>query len=130
MRTQGLVLIMIVLFSISGCTRENVPPDIELEEYIDENEETEEMDTVNRAMIAEALGIEKDSRNIRFILGNLNKIGAGYLQSAQVEQESGQKVLNIIAEDGTAYSIYLSGSGSVEAIKNLVTGEWPIQSTK
>lgn len=97
---------------------------------VDEEEGVTEMNAKNRTLIAGALGVEEDSRNIRFILSSLNTVGAGQIQSAEVTEEDGEKVIKVVAEDGIDYQIYLSESGSVEAVKNLTTGEWPIQSER
>lgn len=50
--------------------------------------------------------------------------------SLRATEVDGEKVLNLVAEDGTDYRNFLSGSGSVEAVENLATGEWPIQSNR
>ncbi|MBR3524721.1 MAG: hypothetical protein IKO11_02645 [Lachnospiraceae bacterium] len=100
------------------------------EAYEAEDQEETEMDEQNRKMIAEALGIDESSRNIRFILAGLKQINAGTLKSAEAAEENGEKRLNVVAEDGTNYCIYLSRSGSLDAIKNTDTGEWPIRSMK
>lgn len=97
---------------------------------LDNGEEENDLDAGNRTMIAEALGIEEDSRNIRFILNSMNTIGAGQIQKAEAVEENGEKMIDIVAEDGTNYRIYLSGSGNVDAIENLLTGEWPITSDR
>lgn len=142
---KWMFVVTFILFGfISSCGNENVNNISEDVEYApDENyEKTEvnngvdggneemETDTINRSMIAEALGVEENSRNIRFILNCLNTVEAGQIQSAETDEINGEKVINVIAEDGTEYQIYLSGSGSVEAVKNLSTGEWPVQSYK
>lgn len=82
------------------------------------------MEASNRTIIAEALGVDENNRNI------LDTICAGKIQSAEATEVDGEKVLNLVAEDGTDYRIFLSGSGSVEAVENLATGEWPIQSNR
>ena len=84
----------------------------------------------NRAIIAEALGIDEGSRNIRFILKTLDTIGAGQIKSAEAGMDGGDSYLDITAEDDTVYRIYLTGSGSVDAVKNMDTGEWPIKSER
>ena len=94
------------------------------------NTEQEDVDVEekNREMIAQALEIETEDRNIRFILAALDTVHAGKLQSAKATEKDGEKTLEVLAEDGVSYRIYLTGSGSVEAVENLVTGEWPVQS--
>lgn len=88
------------------------------------------VDANNRTIIAEAVGIEENDRKMRFILSTLNTISAGQIQSAEAVEDDGRKVINLVAEDGTNYCIYLSRSGSVEAVKNLDTGEWPVKSER
>lgn len=142
---KWMFVVTIILFGfISSCGNENVnniledvecAPDenyekTEVNNGVDGGNEEMETDTINRSMIAEALGVEENSRNIRFILNCLNTVEAGQIQSAETDEINGEKVINVIAEDGTEYQIYLSGSGSVEAVKNLSTGEWPVQSYK
>ena len=94
------------------------------------NTEQEDVDVEekNREMIAQALEIETEDRNIRFILAALDTVHAGKLQSAKAIEKDVEKTLEVLAEDGVSYRIYLTGSGSVEAVENLVTGEWPVQS--
>ena len=94
------------------------------------NTEQEDVDVEekNREMIAQALEIETEDRNIRFILAALDTVHAGKLQSAKAKEKDGEKTLEVLAEDGVSYRIYLTGSGSVEAVENLVIGEWPVQS--
>lgn len=96
----------------------------------DGDEEKMQVETSNRTIIAEAVGIEENDRKMRFILSTLNTISAGQIQSAVADEENGEKVVNLVAEDGTNYCIYLSKSGSVEAVKNLDTGEWPVKSER
>lgn len=109
--------------TVSG-TEEQTPADN------DTIEETGEMSENNRAIIAEALGIDEGSRNIRFILRTLDTIGAGEIKSAEAGTDGGDSYLDITAEDDTVYRIYLTGSGSVDAVKNMDTGEWPIKSER
>lgn len=94
-----------------------------------EDEKKMKVDAANRTIIAKALE-EENNRNIRFILSSLKTINAGQIQSAEMAEENGEKVINLVAEDSTEYGIYLSKRGSVEAVKNLVTGEWPISSDR
>ncbi len=96
----------------------------------DEDEEKMQVEANNRIIIAEAVGIEENDRKMRFILSTLDTISAGQIQSAEAAEEDGEKVINIVAEDGTNYCIYFSGSGSVEAVKNLDTGEWVVKSER
>ncbi len=143
-----MIFILIMLYSLCGCSREadnglesvdaanhgypisgdsDMPDDCDI---ADGYEEETEVDAINRTVIAEVLHIDENSRNIRFILGCLNTIGAGQIQSAESIVAEGEKAIDLIAEDGTNYRIYLSGSGSVESVKNLDTNEWPIQSER
>lgn len=118
MKKWVIVLALSVLCSMSACGN------------ADGDEEKMQVDANNRTIIAEAVGIEENDRKMHFILSTLNTISAGQIQSAEAAEEDGEKVINIVVEDGTNYCIYLSGSGSVEAVKNLDTGEWPVKSER
>lgn len=143
-----MICILIMLYSLCGCSKEadNGSASVDIADHRDSiredsdmpddcdiadgsGEETE-VDASNRTMISEALHIDENSRSIRFILGCLNTIGAGQIQSVESIVDEGEKAIDLIAEDGTSYRIYLSGSGSVESVKNLDTNEWPIQSER
>lgn len=91
----------------------------------EDNEERSVQMEKNRKIIAEALNIEEDARNMRYILDTLNSIGAGSVQSAHFAEEDGERKLYLTAEDGTEFCMYLTGRGSVNAVENLTTGEWP-----
>lgn len=125
---------LIMLFCLSACDNKSDivvndgSIDKEFGNSTDWDEEETEVDINNRTIIAEVLGVEEDSRNIRFILRTLNTIKVGKIQSAETDEIDGEKVINLVAEDGTNYRIYLSKSGSIEAVKNLDNAEWPIQS--
>lgn len=153
MKKWVIVLALSVLCSMSACSNRNtnsisdsgqndVANEVSDESGSGENvndntevnadEDTEKMkvDANNRTIIAEAVGIEENDRTMRFILSTLDTISAGQIQSAETAEEDGEKVINLVAEDGTNYCIYLSGSESVEAVKNLDTGEWPVKSER
>lgn len=129
MKKRLIILTIAALISVSACSNANGNSEIIQTEVQEDYQSTsQESDDGNRVMIAEALGVEKDSRNIRFILNGINTVGMGQLQSARMLESDGQKILSLIAEDGTEYQMYLSESGNLEAVQNLDTGEWPIQS--
>ena len=149
MKKWVIVLALSVLCSMSACSNRNVnnisdsgQKDVvngvsdesgsggNVDDNTDADEEKMQVDANNRTIIAEAVGIEENDRSMRFILNALDTINAGQIQSAEAAEEDGEKVINIVAGDGTNYCIYLSGSGSVEAVKNLDTGEWPVKSEK
>ncbi len=148
MKKFFIFFILVMLYSLCGCSREadngsmsvdvadhgypiredsDMPEDCDIADGCEEETEAE---AINRTMIAEALHIDENSRSIRFILGCLNTIGVGQIQSAESIVAEGEKAIDLIAEDGTNYRIYLSGSGSVESVKNLDTNEWPIRSDR
>lgn len=147
MKKLRIILALILLCSMCGCSggeankgSVDVPnPGNSMSEgsdmsgygnTVDGQEEETEVDAINRTIIAEALQIDESSRSIRFILSCLNTIGAGQIQSAESIEVEGEKAIDLIAEDSTNYRIYISGSGSVEAVKNLDTCEWPIRSER
>ncbi len=142
-----IVLILMMFYFLCGCSGEkedhgSMPVDDADHDYsisedsnMADNDDTadgceEEKDIANRIVIAEAMGIDENSRSIRFILNCLNTIGAGKIQSAESIDSEGEKAIDLIAEDGTNYRIYLSSSGGVESVKNLDTNEWPIRSER
>ena len=88
-----------------------------------------EVDDANRKMIAEALEVDENSRNIKFIIAFLNSLDAGVISDAEFnENEQNRMTIVFKAEDGTNYKMYLSLSGSPMEVKNLDTGDWPITS--
>lgn len=153
MKKWVIVLALSVLCSMSACSNRNVNnisdsgqndvangvsdesgSDVNVDDNTEVNadgdEEKIQVEANNRIIIAEAVGIEENDREMRFILSTLDTISAGQIQSAEVAEEDGEKVINIVAGDGTNYCIYLSSSGSVEAVKNLDTGEWLVKSER
>lgn len=142
-----MISCLILIFSVVGCgvkttdsgtpvadgaemnmpTDNNDKPDIDKEQV---ESLTYEENEINRTIIAEALGVEENNTNIRFILSSLDVINAGQIQSAKLTEIDGEKVINIVAEDGTDYRMYLSRSGTVVAVENLTTSEWPIRSER
>ena len=95
-----------------------------------ENSSVEERKQILQDYMNEVLEIQENHRSLRFILSSLNTISAGQIQSVELVEDNGEKVLNLVSEDGTNYQIYLSKSGNVEAVKNTDTGEWMIQSER
>lgn len=146
MKKWVLISLSVMLFCMSACgnlegdnetvaeyngdSADGISITADSSDIADRDEEEDIVDAANRTMIAGALGIEESSRNIRFIINSLHTIGAGQILSAEAAEADGEKVINLVAEDGTNYRVYLSGSGSVEAIKNMDTGEWPVQSQR
>lgn len=146
MKKWIVVLSCVLVCLLSACENGNVSEETETaqkeqltvnvtdEADLDDSAEKEEaetiVDTINRAIIAKALDVEENARNIRFILSSLNSIEAGQIQSADVSEDAGQTVIDIVAQDGVSYRIYLTENGSVDAVKNLDTNEWPIRSNR
>ena len=135
MRKWFVVFSLIILCCMSACSNASVYNEdkekkLEIAEQVVSVEEEKEVDAINRIIIAEALSVDENSRNVRFILRSLNTIGAGQVQNVEIIEVDGQKVIDLVAEDGTNYQIYLTKSESVEAVKNVATGEWPIQSNR
>lgn len=84
----------------------------------------------NRSIIAHALNIDENERCLRFILNCLNTIDVGQLQEAELVTENGEKALVVVAAKKTNYQVYLTQGNSVEAVKDLDTGEWLVQSDR
>lgn len=133
-----LILSILILTTFCACNKKNTTDDTQsgitiqtdTSNLINSKKEDIEVDNSNRAIIATALNIDPNSRNIRFILSTLNTIDAGTIQKAEFLEENSQQILNIISEEGTPFSIYLTKNGSVDAVKNTKTGEWVIQSSR
>lgn len=81
----------------------------------------------NRKILAEAIGIDENDGSMKYNLEKLKKIDAGRIQSAvKGMTEDGEEYIDIIAEDGTNFRMYLMGGYSVMDVENLDTGEWVI----
>lgn len=124
---------LLLLCLICACGKDTVAQDDvgQPEQAItvgDSDKEDSEVEKSNRKIIARALHVTRFNSGLPYILNSLAVIEAGQIQSAKTTQVDGEKVLDIVAEDGTEFRIYLSSSGSVDAVKNLTTGEWPIAS--
>ena len=88
-----------------------------------------EIEENNRKLMAEVLGIDENFESMKYTLASLTKIGAGKIQSAVFgTNDDGEEYVDIVAEDGTNYRLYLLGGYIVSEIKNLDTGEWPMKS--
>lgn len=85
--------------------------------------------SINAAVVMDALNV-KDKKEVDTIINALNTISAGNIISATPSTENGEKVLDIVSENGAKYRIYLTKSLTVEAVKNTDTGEWVITSER
>lgn len=103
-------------------TEEISSEDSTIEEY------DETVDAANRTKLAEALSIEEDARCLKFLLSALRTVNAGAIESAELSTEGSDRIINVVAEDGTNYQIFVSNGNSLEAVKNADTGEWVITS--
>lgn len=85
--------------------------------------------SINAAVVMDALNV-KDKKEVDTIINALNTISAGNIISATPSTENGEKVLDIVSENGAKYRFYLTKSLTVEAVKNTDTGEWVITSER
>lgn len=133
-----IILALIMCLVLSACGSDSTAGtdttvSVAGEQVTDENEaggETDVMSENNRKIIADALKADEESRGIRFILNALETVGAGEIKNAEAGMEGEDRYLDITAEDDTLYRVYLTGSGSVDAVQNVTTGEWPIRSER
>ena len=88
------------------------------------------MEADNRAVIAKALGVAEDARNLRFILRGLDSAGTGPVKEALLKEENGGRVLDLTAESGKKYRLYLSARGNIDALLDLDAGEWLIRAVR
>ena len=84
-----------------------------------------EVSASNTNAIAKALGTDPGERNIKYILLTLDTLEAGRIKSAEYQAEE-----NAIDVNGISYRLYLSSNRTVDSVKNLDSGEWPIQSNR
>ena len=92
------------------------------------SERDPDTDEHNRQVFAEAMGWDEDTTKLQYYIGICNTIDTGKIQSAVPGQESVDKIIDVVSEDGTNYRFYLSGSDSIMAVKNVDTGDWPVMS--
>ena len=85
--------------------------------------------TLNESMIMDALNTDNRD-DVSTIISALDSIKAGNIKSATQSTENNDKVLDVVSEDGAKYRIYLTGNLTVEAVKNMDTGEWVITSSR
>ena len=114
-----------VLFVACGDIKEDNPVTIAVETKEDrfENEN-------NRVKIAEALGVDREDRCIKYILAALFTVDAGDIQSAIYSDTESGKILDVLSENGSAFKILLTDNLSVEAIQRVETGDWIITSER
>ena len=100
---------------------------------IQEDDEEDPEDTAadteasNRKILAGAIGIDENDGSMKYNLEKLKKIDAGRIQSAvKGMSEDEEEYIDIVAEDGTNFRMYLMGGYSVMDVENLDTGEWVI----
>ena len=141
LKRTAILIALAALLSVSACAGHNDPNTANESEasiattqhQSDQNDAKDATmtDAKNRTTIARALGVEEDARQLRFILASLDTIEAGIIQEASLTSASNdEEALDVVAENGTNFRIYLTANGSVEAVQNLSTGEWPITSSK
>lgn len=139
MKKQIIAVAILIICSITACSNNSTTGDAESDGIIenggtividDEDKEETEVEAANRTVLAGALGIDENARSIRFILNSLNAIHVGRILKAELTEENTERVLDIVAENDIIYRVYLSRNNSVEAVKDLTTGEWLIQSER
>lgn len=88
----------------------------------------DEISVSNSNTIAKALGTDPGERNIKYILLTLDALEAGRIKSAEYQAE--ENAIDVISENSISYRLYLSSNKTVDSVKNLDSGEWPIQSNR
>lgn len=102
----------------------------EAETTTTKEEPDEDTELHNRIILAEALGWHDNNPSLKYFIAHLRNIEAGKIQSAERFESDNDKYLKVIAEDGTEFWILLTSGDSVDAIKNVNTGEWVVQSRR
>ena len=137
MKKNRLILMLVLMsLSVSACgmeDRENrgrfdPEDDTVLTQEDDDPEDTAaDTEASNRKILAGAIGIDENDGSMKYTLEKLKKIDAGRIQSAvKGMSEDGEEYIDIVAEDGTNFRMYLMGGYSVMDVENLDTGEWVI----
>jgi len=118
-----LCALILVVTSLCACSNNESKPSISVPSCgFDEI-------TLNERMIMDALNTNNRD-DISTIISALNSVKAGNIKSATPSTENNDKVLDVVSEDGAKYRIYLTGNLTVEAVKNMDTGEWAIKSSR
>ena len=141
MKKNKLILIMIMIsIFVTACGAEErevrgrfAQEDEETPEKTDDEDDPEdiaaETDASNRKIFAEMFGIDENDESLKYIMASLKNIGAGRIQSAVIgTDKNDEEYVDVIAEDGTNFRMYLFGGYSVRDVKNLDTGEWVMRS--
>lgn len=76
----------------------------------------------NTVIIAKVLGIDEDARSLPYIIKSLEDLDLGAIKSAKLEEDNGQKILNLVMESGRNIRVYLTSNYTVDAVKDLDTG--------
>lgn len=83
----------------------------------------------NNSIILDLVGRYKAFKKAG-VEASLESIGVSRVIDANLAEENGESVLDLIADNQKKYRIYMSENGNVEAIKCPDTGEWLIKSEK
>lgn len=133
MKKFVVFFLLILSFSvfISGC--KNVDVDNEVigtEDIIEEEIIDEVVDSFNRDMLANVLGVEENAYEISSLLSALHSIKAGKLLNIElIEDENNiDRFLNVVTEDGINYHIGISRGNYLEYVRNVDTDEWLMMS--
>ena len=95
--------------------------------------ETETPSVLNEddvAAIAEAMGLDKDSTKVKFVMNSLQAVNAGHILNAEMEETDTDRMLHVSTENGLDLRIYLSPGNSVEGILDDISKQWLVWSTK
>lgn len=88
------------------------------------------MEEHNRSLVAKALNVCEDDRSLPFFLARFDMHKMGRIQKAVASEDQGRQVLDVVAEDGTNYRIYVSAIGNPGSGKNMDTGKWIFRSVR
>ena len=111
-------------------TTENLSTSVDTSIASDEDVELDDVQAYNKTLITDLLKLDEDDNCIYTIIDVFDTIDAGKIQSAEIGNEDGDRILKIVAENGTHFKLYLNNSNRVDAVYNENTKEWPVKSFK
>ena len=84
----------------------------------------------NEELVAKALGDDVEHFKMDTFHEICKELGTGALLSVEAGEDGPDVYLDIVAQDGTPYRYFYFGSGGLQGVKNLETGEWPYASVE
>ena len=135
-RLVVFLMTSMLLVAVAGCTNvttdipeESAPVETESEPTTEDESEPavseDEIREANTEIISDALGKNAGKGQVANLVDMTVEQNIGKLVGADYRLEDADRILYLMADDGTEYICILSSS-YVEAVKNVTTDEWII----